>query len=243
MPGGNTHGCRLELQKNAAHIHRNGKFRKAGASLLRQVIRHFHVNLIGGRTLGTRPTFIDDLNEFLRNIDAPPVIPTILEPLGELGGGIVIEDIHVQFALVGEAGQREIAGAEKSRYRIIRVGAETKVEFGVERVAKEELDDNFPCFELSREPPKSCFVCVVGCTDGELCAKLLCETTLEANDCLLADLIFSRQESVCETQFILSKALHSDEEATLGTFSARPFLDESINRFPSAQIEVADAKI
>jgi hypothetical protein len=35
----------------------------------------------------------------------------ILEPLGQLSGGIVVEDVHVQLALVRQAREGEIAAA------------------------------------------------------------------------------------------------------------------------------------
>ena len=54
----------------------------------------------------------------------------------------MVEHVHVEFALLGEAGEREIARAEKAGDGIVRVGAEAEVELGVERVAKEKLHDN-----------------------------------------------------------------------------------------------------
>jgi hypothetical protein len=60
---------------------------------------------------------------------------------------------------------------------------------------------------------------------------------------LLADLVFMRQETVGQAQFILRQPLHSDKETTLCALTSRPLFDETVNCLPAAQIEVADAKI
>ncbi len=70
--------------------------------------------MIGRERLFTRPAFLDDLDQFIGDVDAPAVAPAILEPLGELLRGVVIEHIDVQFALLGQAGKREVAAAQES---------------------------------------------------------------------------------------------------------------------------------
>ena len=52
-----------------------------------------------------------------------------------------------------------------------------------------------------------------------------------------------RQKAVGEAQFVLGEPLHADQETALGTVAARPLLDQGVDRFPAAQIEVADAEI
>ena len=147
----------------------------------------------------------------------------------------MVENVHVEFALVGQAGEREIAGAEKAGDGVVGVGAEAEVELGVKRVAEKELHDNLARLELSGEAAKARFVVVGGRAEGELCAKLLGETPLQANDRLLADLVFLRQKAVGEAQFVLRQPLHADEKATLVARLTRPLVNHAINRFPAAQ--------
>ena len=188
---------------------------QAGACLFRQVVSHLDVNLVGRRTFRPCPTFVNHLDEFLGDVHAPFVAPAVLEPLFELGGGVVVENVHVKFALVGQTCEREIAGAKKSGDRIIGVGAVTEVKLGVKRVAEEKFDDNLARLELSREATKAGFVVIGGRAEGELRAKFLRETPLQANDGLLADLVFLRQEAVGEAQLVLGEPLHANKETTL----------------------------
>jgi len=44
-------------------------------------------------------------------------------------------------------------------------------------------------------------------------------------------------------KFVLSEPLHSDQQPALLVSPARPLLDERVNRFPAAQVEVADAEV
>src|SRR6266403_1793335 len=98
------------------------------------MVSHLNVNMIRRRAFGLRPTFVENLDQFLGNVDAPFVSPAVIKPLSELLGGIVVEHVDVEFTLFGESGEREIAGTKKSCDGIVRVRPETKVEFGMERV-------------------------------------------------------------------------------------------------------------
>ena len=243
MPGRNANGSGLKFQQGAAHIRRDGELGQSGTGFFRQVIGHLDVNLIGRRTFRPRPTFVNHLDEFLGDVHAPMVFPAIFKPACEFFGGVVVEDIHVEFALMRQTRKREIARTEKPRDGIVGVGAEAEIKFGVERVTEEKFHDNFACFQLRREATKAGFIGVCWRAKGELGAKFFRKTPLQTDDGLLTDLILLRQETVSKTQFVLGEPLHSDEKATLRTITARPFLNEAINRLPAAQIEVADAEI
>ena len=108
---------------------------------------------------------------------------------------------------------------------------------------RKSFTTTLPDFELGREPAKAGLVLVGGRAERELRAKLLGEPALEADDGLIADLVFLRQEAVGLAQFVLRQPLHSNEQAALVARAARPVFDEAINRFPAAQIEVADAEV
>ena len=122
-------------------------------------------------------------------------------------------------------------------------GAEAEIELGVEGVAEEKFHDNLARLELGREAAQAGFVVVGGGAEGELGAKFLGETPFQTDDGLLADLVLLRQEAVGEAQFVLGEPLHADEEAALRALAARPLFDQAVNRFPAAQIEVADAEV
>ena len=113
----------------------------------------------------------------------------------------------------------------------------------MEGVAEEKLYDNLAGLELGREAAQAGFVVVGGGAEGELGAKLLGEAPFQSDDRLLADLVFLRQKAVGEAQFVLRKPLHPNKKAALTTLSPRPFLDMFVNRFPAAEIEIANAKI
>ena len=75
---------------------------------------------------GTGPAFLDYLDEFFGDVEAPVIGPAVLEPLGQLGRGVVIQDVHVQLALVRQAGEREIAAAHIADAGVVKIVAETK---------------------------------------------------------------------------------------------------------------------
>jgi len=56
--------------------------------------------MIRGYRLGARPTGVDDLNEFLGNVNAEPVVPTFIEPLGKLVTGVVVQEIYIEFTML-----------------------------------------------------------------------------------------------------------------------------------------------
>ena len=97
-----------------AEVGRNSKLVETGTSFLGQVIRHLHINVIRRNRFRPRPTGVYDLYQFLRDVDAESVGPAVLEPLGELVARIVVENVDVEFSLLGQAGERQIAAAEVS---------------------------------------------------------------------------------------------------------------------------------
>ena len=80
------------------------------------------------------PSCVDDLDQFLRDVDAEAVIPAILEPLGELIAGIVVQHVDVQFAMIGQAGERQVAAAEIADRGVQRIWPKKQVQLGVQRM-------------------------------------------------------------------------------------------------------------
>jgi hypothetical protein len=109
VPGRDANRGGLKFEQGVAHVRRDRELGQARPCLFGQVIGHLHVNVVRGRTLGPRPAFVNDLDEFFGDVHTPLVAPAVLEPLFEFLGGVLVEDIHVEFALVGQAGEREVA--------------------------------------------------------------------------------------------------------------------------------------
>ena len=131
------HGRRLEIKKPAAEISGNAKFGQPGSRLLREVVGDLHVDVKRRNQLFPRPALVDDPDELIRNIHAPPVIPAVFEPLGELPAGVVVHDIDVEFSLVAETRQGKVAAPEIADRRVYGVRAEQQVELGVKRILEE----------------------------------------------------------------------------------------------------------
>lgn len=77
------------------------------------------------------PAAINDLSEFVRDVDAPDVSPAILKPDLELVACIVIEHVYVQLALLRQAGESQIAASDKADAGVIGVGAMNQIQLGV----------------------------------------------------------------------------------------------------------------
>ncbi len=134
MVGGDLDGSRLELEEPVAKVAGNAELRESGAYLLRKVVGDFQVNVIGERSLFPRPTTVDNLRQFLRDVQTPTVVPAVIEPLLEFVAGVVVKHVHVEFALLGQTCQREIAAADETDGWIIGVGAMQEIQLGVQGV-------------------------------------------------------------------------------------------------------------
>jgi hypothetical protein len=190
-----------------------------------------------------RPAFVNDLDEFLGDVHAPAVVPAVVEPLFEFLRGVVVEHVHVEFALLGEAGEGEVAGAEEGGDGVVGVGAKAEVELGVERMAEEELHHELARLELGGEAAQARLVFVGRCAQGELGAELFGELALEADDELVADSVLVGQEAVGGAEFVLGQALHADEQAALLPRATGPVFDERVDGFPATEVEVADTEV
>ena len=146
--GGDLDGGRLEFEEGIAEIGGDAKFGEAGARLLGKMVGDLDVDVVRGDQLLACPTFVDDGGKLFGDVDAPTVVPTLFEPVGELVAGIMVEDVDVQLALTGEAGLGKVAAAQIADNWVDGVGAVEQVELGMERVGKEELDDELAGLEL-----------------------------------------------------------------------------------------------
>ena len=112
MVRGNFDGGDLVIKQAISEFRRDTKFRQSGARLLRQMIGHLDVNIIWRKRDFARPAFFDDLHQLGGNVHAPFVVPRSSNHLVEFLRGVMVKHIHVQFALIRQAGKSEIAAAE-----------------------------------------------------------------------------------------------------------------------------------
>ena len=71
----------LEFKQFVPKFARNLKFCQAEARFLREMIRHFDVDVMRRNAFFARPTLLNDFNQFGRDIDAPPVCPARIKPI------------------------------------------------------------------------------------------------------------------------------------------------------------------
>jgi len=150
---GNLDGSNLEVEQRFAKNRRDTEFRKACTRFLSKVECHLEVDMIGRHQTLTRPALVDDVGQFLGNIDAPTVAPAIFKPIDQLVAGIVLQHIDVQFPLLGQARKREVRATQKAGDRVVGILPMQQIELGVQGVAQIHLDDQLLGTNLNRELP------------------------------------------------------------------------------------------
>ena len=85
---------------------------KPDPGLLGQVVGHLQIDVVGRDELLACPALVDDVDQFLGDVDAPAVVPAVLEPLGQLLAGVMVDHVDVQLALLRKSGQRQVAAAQ-----------------------------------------------------------------------------------------------------------------------------------
>ena len=227
--GGDLDGGLLEFEELVAEVAGDAELGQTGAGLLGQVIGHLDVDVVRRNRFRARPTLVDDLDQFFGDVDAQPVVPAVLEPLGQLVAGVVVQHVDVEFALLGQAGEGEVAAAQVADLGVDRVLAEEQIELGVERVAEEQLDDELSGRDLRGQSAKSLFVFIGGNADHELVAKFLGELPLEGNGRCLVYLVLVVTEAHAGAKLVLGHLLHPDEKPAAVAVTASPLLDVGVD--------------
>ncbi len=240
--GGDADGSLLELKEAVFELARDVEFREPGSGLLGKVIRHLDIDMIWWDQIFSRPAFLDDVNEFIGDIDTEGVVPAILEPSGKLAGRVMVENVDIELALSCEPGHGQVATAKIADNGIDGIRPKEQVELRVERVPQEQLDDNLLLAQSMGEFPQSGFIVVVRGAKEKLTAKLLCHTLLQTDGRLVVNAGITIQQTEGIPQFFRGGTLHSDEQATC-TVGLGPMLDMLIEPLPSAEIEVPNTEI
>ena len=141
---GDLHGGGLEVEEPGAEVPGDAEPGQPGPRLLRQVVRHLDVDVMRRNRFLPRPAPPDDRGQLVRHVDAPAVVPALLEPRRELFARVVVEHVDVELALTGQPGLREVAAAQIPHRRIGRVRPEQQVKLGVQGMAEKQLHHDLP---------------------------------------------------------------------------------------------------
>lgn len=150
MVGGDLHRRGLEIEEAVSEVLRYAELADPGPRIAGEMVGHLQVHMVRGERLLPRPALVYDVRELLRDVHAPAVIPAILEPLGQLAGGVVVENIHVQLALVSEAGRGEIGASNETDRWQVRVVAVDQIELRVQRAIQIQAHAQLSGPELMR---------------------------------------------------------------------------------------------
>ena len=222
----------LEVEEPVAEHLGNPELGKPGAGFVGEVVGHFQVDVVRRYQRLPRPALFDDLEQFVRDVDAEPVVPPVLEPFRELERSVVVENVHVQLALCRQTGEGQVAASQVADDGVYGIVAKQEVELRVQRVAQKELDDDLLGAKLRGQLPQGPLVGVGGSADSELLAKLFGQLDSQAVRRLVIDARGPIDETQGIPEVIVRKALHPDE------YSAR-----SVTRLPICRHAAQDRSI
>ncbi len=240
---GDLHGGHLELEQLAAEVARDAELGQPGPRLLREVVGDLQVDVIRRNRLLPCPAPVDDLDQLIRDVDAKPVRPARVEPVRQFLAGVLIDHVDIQFALLGQSGEREVATAEIAHRGTDRIGPEQEVELGVQRMTQEQLDDDLPRPELRGQTPQARLVFIGRRADGQLLAELRSQLLLQPDRRLVVDRAFASEQTHGRAELLLRRPLHPDQQPTALPLPAGPPLDAGVELLPAAEVEVPDAEV
>lgn len=108
--------------------------------LLRQVVRHFEVDMVRRDRFFSRPRFLDHLYQIVADVQTPFIRPPILEPFRKFRRRVTVQNVDVQFALSLKPRKREVRTPHVSDNFVYGVGrAMEQVQFRVQVVLDVEL--------------------------------------------------------------------------------------------------------
>ena len=99
MVGSYLHGLFLKFKELISEILRDTIANDSFPRFLGEMVSHFDVDVVRWNRLWTCPALVNDVCNFVGNVQTPLVAPPVVEPPGQLLAGIVIRYINVQFAL------------------------------------------------------------------------------------------------------------------------------------------------
>ena len=103
MAGGNLHGCLLEVEQFALKLWGQRKLLHATTGIGTQMIGGLQINIIRWDNLFTSPTVVDGIYQFLGDVDAEAVVPSVVKPFGKCLQVAVVLNVGIEFALLGQS--------------------------------------------------------------------------------------------------------------------------------------------
>jgi hypothetical protein len=141
----------------------------------------------------------------------------------------VVEDVHVQLALVRQAREGKIAAAQIADAGVVEVVPEAEVKLGVKRVPEKEPGDELAGFELGGQATENGFVGVIRGAHSELVAEFFGKLALEASGGLVVHWLVGPNQAEALAEFLGREALHADKETALVVWTAGPLLNARVD--------------
>jgi len=69
------------------------------------MIRNFEIDMIGRDDLFPRPAIINNLCQFVRDVQTPAIFPAVVKPFLQLLAGVVIQYVYIKFTLLAQSRQ------------------------------------------------------------------------------------------------------------------------------------------
>lgn len=81
---------RLKLEEFVAELAWNSELGNARARLLREMVRHVHIDMVRRNRFLARPRLLDDFHQLFRNVQAPMLTKFLRESLSQAQRGLVV---------------------------------------------------------------------------------------------------------------------------------------------------------
>src|SRR5689334_15955936 len=110
-------------------------------------------------------------------------------------------------------------------------------------MAQEQFDDNLLQTDLRGKAAEPGLILVGRDTHHELLAEVFCQLLLEAERRLVVNIVTIPEHAQSRAEVILRKSLHPNQQTATLSWSSCPAVNPLVERFPTAKVKVAHAKI
>ena len=253
VAGSNFDGAFLELKQLLLKARRQAKLAQSRPRFGAQVVGHVEVDVVRRNHFFARPAVFNQRGQVGRNIQRPALAPARFKPLRQFSCAQVVEHIDIQLPMARQAGQRQIAAADKAGDGVVHIVAEQQIQLGVQRVRQKQLDHHLPRAQLPSQAAQPGFVLAGGNAQRDLLAQVGGKLGFQAAgggvvNMDMAGFGFIARVTVLavpvqRADVVVRRALHSDHHAADLALRGLPRRNQVVNRLPAAQIQITHAKI
>ena len=93
------YGLRLKVEYHALKFLGKLELSFALSRFLGEMVDHLQVDQVGSKQFLSGPTGLNEGRQLVGDVESKGVVPAVVEPMLQLAGGVLIQHIHVQFAL------------------------------------------------------------------------------------------------------------------------------------------------